>query len=73
MVYDPKFSFKEAYSGGYGPLDLFNANGVTTMNLGLQYYEADNGTDYYSYGTASSGAYAAFDHTLVQLIVFNKC
>jgi hypothetical protein len=50
MVYDSIFTWEEAYRGGYGPLNLYNANGVTTMNIGLTYYEALNGTGYYNYG-----------------------
>ncbi|OCL11260.1 hypothetical protein AOQ84DRAFT_336188 [Glonium stellatum] len=49
MVYDPSLEWKDAYYNGYGPITLFNANGVTTINIGLVYYESLNGTGYYSY------------------------
>lgn len=50
MVYDPDLSFEKAYTQGYGPLNLFNANGPTTINLGLEYYQPSNDTGYYKYG-----------------------
>jgi hypothetical protein len=50
MVYDPIFTWEEAYHSGYGPLNLYDANGVTTMNIGLTYYKALNGSGYYNYG-----------------------
>ena len=55
MVYDPELSFEKAYTQGYGPLSLFNANGVTTINLGLEYYQPWNDTGYYRYGVLSRG------------------
>lgn len=53
MVYDPVLSFEKAYAQGYGPLNLFNANGPTTINLGLEYYQPSNDTGYYKYGVLS--------------------
>ncbi|KAL8772480.1 MAG: hypothetical protein Q9209_002432 [Squamulea sp. 1 TL-2023] len=49
MVYDLGLSFEEAYAISYGPLTLFNANDVTAINIGLNYYEPTNGTVYYKY------------------------
>ena len=50
MVYDPDVSFEEAYTGGYGRLNLLNANGVTTINIGLNFFEPAIGFAYYKYG-----------------------
>ncbi|KAG7005163.1 hypothetical protein G7Y79_00021g050300 [Physcia stellaris] len=56
MVYDPVLSFEKAYAQGYGPLNLFNANGPTTINLGLEYYQPSNDTGYYKYDVMFSTA-----------------
>lgn len=48
--HEPDLSFEEAYTVCYGPLTPFNANGVTAINLGLNYYQPTNGTAYYKYG-----------------------
>lgn len=50
MVYDPDLSFDEAYAKGYGEVNLFNANGVTAINIGLNYFKPASGTAYYNYG-----------------------
>ncbi|KAI4209768.1 MAG: hypothetical protein LQ349_009525 [Xanthoria aureola] len=49
MVYDPDIAFEEAYTGGYGPLNLMNANGVTTINIGLNFFEPAIDFAYYKY------------------------
>ncbi|KAI4273972.1 MAG: hypothetical protein L6R38_006207 [Xanthoria sp. 2 TBL-2021] len=54
MVYHPDLSFEEAYTKGYGEVNLFNANGVTTINIGLNYFKPANGTAYYDYGKLSN-------------------
>lgn len=50
MVYDPDIAFEEAYTRGYGPLNLMNANGVTTINIGLNFFKPAIGFAYYKYG-----------------------
>ncbi|KAL8993492.1 MAG: hypothetical protein Q9169_006298 [Polycauliona sp. 2 TL-2023] len=56
IVYDPELSFEEAYTKGYGVANLFNANGVTTINIGLNYVRPMNGTAYYNYDVVFSTA-----------------
>ncbi|KAL8759707.1 MAG: hypothetical protein Q9199_000579 [Rusavskia elegans] len=56
MVYVPDLSFEEAYTKGYGEVNLFNANEVTTINIGLNYFKPANGTAYYNYGVRISTA-----------------
>jgi hypothetical protein len=75
MVYDPIFIWEEAYRGGYGPLNLYDANGVTTMNIGLTYYEALNGTGYYNYGKVTHESFhqSITDCRIHQDVVFSTC
>jgi len=75
MVYDPIFTWEEAYRGGYGPLNLYDGNGVTTMNIGLTYYEALNSTGYYNYGkvTHESFPQSMTDCSIHQDVVFSTC
>ncbi|KAF2102122.1 hypothetical protein NA57DRAFT_73559 [Rhizodiscina lignyota] len=49
MVYDPKFSFDEAYYEGYGLVNMFNANGPMNIDIDLTWYQQRNGSGYYFY------------------------
>lgn len=59
----------------YGPLTLYDANCVTTMNIGLTYYEALNGTGYYNYGnvTHESSQHSVTDCRIYLDVIFSTC
>lgn len=59
-VFDPAFtSTEQALNSGYSPLNLFNANGNSYINLNLNLYKSINVAPVYYYGAQGDRAYRA--------------
>ncbi|KAF2138606.1 uncharacterized protein K452DRAFT_89052 [Aplosporella prunicola CBS 121167] len=53
-IYDRKFTLKQALEKGYTRMILINANGMTAINLGLEYRQALNEEPAYDYSLSIS-------------------
>ena len=50
MVYDPTSDLLDAYNNNYAQMNQIDANGVSTVWLGLRYREGIGTVPHYSYG-----------------------
>lgn len=53
-IYDPTLNLQEALENGYTRMILVNANGMTAINLGLNYRQVFNASPAYDYDLSIS-------------------
>jgi hypothetical protein len=54
LVYDPAFTLIDAYNRNYAQMNQIDANGASTVWLGLKYVEGRGAVPHYSYGEVTN-------------------